>query len=245
MLVDREWSTESDVTVLIFCLASMLTIPFCLPRHVPINYVTRTMHTATIGLDCLLKQTFSDDGIITAGFGFDLSANSQSLCPWYYCSWCLSQTFIPDMEFSMKNNEITCSKTKYISITIRISYDISLWATRSGGACKKFFQKLLVCYSLYELYTQRDSQLLSNQWVIIVLKNFYLHMKNIYSEITKGNNQPNDQKNKIKTNVVGICTITKNEGYRPVSNSTDPEYNSCLTWAQAVEFICAQGQFHS
>lgn len=85
-------------------------------------------------LDCLLKQPFSDDGIITVGFGFDLSANSQSLCSWYYGSWCVSQTFIPDMEFSMKNNEITCSKTKYISITIRISYDISLWATRSGGA---------------------------------------------------------------------------------------------------------------
>lgn len=53
-------------------------------------------------------------------------------------------------------------------------------------------------------------------------------MENIYSEITKGNNQPNDQINKIKTNVVGICTITKNGGYWPVSSSTDPEYNSCL-----------------
>lgn len=108
-------------------------------------------------LDCLLKQTFSDEGIITVGFSFDLSANSQSLCPWYYCSWCLSQTFISYMEFSMKNNKITCSKTKYISITTRISYDIFLWATRSGGACKKFFQKLLMCYILYELYTQIDS----------------------------------------------------------------------------------------
>lgn len=166
MLVGQEWSTESDVTVLIFYLASTLTIPFCLPRRANQLCDTHDAHSYP-WLDCLLKQTFSDDGIITVGFSFDLSANSQSLCPWYYCSWCVSQTFIPDMEFSMKNNEITCSKTKYISITIRISYDISLWATRSGGACKKFFQKLLMCYILYELYTQRDSQVLSNQWVII------------------------------------------------------------------------------
>lgn len=113
MLGGQELFTESDVTVLIFYLASMLTIPFYLPRHVPINYVTRMMHTATLDW-ILLKQTFSDEGIITVGFSFDLSANSKSLCPWYYCSWCLSQTFIPDMEFSMKNNEITCSKTKNI-----------------------------------------------------------------------------------------------------------------------------------
>lgn len=163
MLRGQELFIESDVTVLIFCLASMLTIPFYLPRHVPINYVTRMMHTTTLDW-ILLKQTFSDEGIITVGFSFDLSANSKSLCPWYYCSWCLSQTFISDMEFSMNNNEITCSKTKYISITTRISYDISLWATRSGGACKKFFEKLLMCYILYELCTQIDSQVLSNQW---------------------------------------------------------------------------------
>lgn len=53
-------------------------------------------------LDCLLKQTFADEGIITVGFSFDLSANSQSLCRWYYCSWRLSQTFISDMEFSWR-----------------------------------------------------------------------------------------------------------------------------------------------
>lgn len=71
----------------------------------------------------------------------------------------------------------------------------------------------MVCI-LCELYTPMDNQLVRKLGCII-LDNYYLHMKNTFCEISKGNKQYNDQIYKIKSqnkNVVRICTITKNVG---------------------------------